>query len=373
MDEIQVLFRRIWFCKPLAETEFSSAIKGNCLYPQMSFFGISYQQVLNLVHLFASKRIELQPYQKPKSRVIYDYKISLAHLGREFSPRTHNKTFSSHSSSTFCNNRFSLPRSSYLYTKQNAKHDACKYESPLHSPLKSVIFKAPDVKGESLEPNPDYIPLELDDSKSDSDADPSDSLETVSFYPTLEGCISYEDQDLKPFNGKFNGDDGHHSHVLIRGLNSECETDRNSVFSRNVKERQSSLAKGGKGCKRKAIVEFDEQSSPRRGCTMKRVSFSFSGEEISVTSEKSLHRPTAFAELPNTRESSAEEGKQEVGCVVQKARSKGEDVSAKIKLMGLSLPEALRTNRVHSCSSNSQSLVTQTGINLTCTLLTDKE
>uniref|UniRef100_A0A0E0PU63 DCD domain-containing protein n=3 Tax=Oryza TaxID=4527 RepID=A0A0E0PU63_ORYRU len=356
----QVLFRRIWFCKPLAETEFSSAIKGNCLYPQMSFFGISYQQVLNLVHLFASKRIELQPYQKPKSRVIYDYKISLAHLGREFSPRTHNKTFSSHSSSTFCNNRFSLPRSSYLYTKQNAKHDACKYESPLHSPLKSVIFKAPDVKGESLEPNPDYIPLELDDSKSDSDADPSDSLETVSFYPTLEGCISYEDQDLKPFNGKFNGDDGHHSHVLIRGLNSECETDRNSVFSRNVKERQSSLAKGGKGCKRKAIVEFDEQSSPRRGCTMKRVSFSFSGEEISVTSEKSLHRPTAFAELPNTRESSAEEGKQEVGCVVQKARSKGEDVSAKIKLMGLSLPEALRTNRVHSCSSNSQSLVTQT-------------
>uniref|UniRef100_A0A0E0DXT7 DCD domain-containing protein n=1 Tax=Oryza meridionalis TaxID=40149 RepID=A0A0E0DXT7_9ORYZ len=353
----QVLFRRIWFCKPLAETEFSSAIKGNCLYPQMSFFGISYQQVLNLVHLFASKRIELQPYQKPKSRVIYDYKISLAHLGREFSPRTHNKTFSSHSSSTFCNNRFSLPRGSYLYTKQNAKNDACKYESPLHSPLKSVIFKAPDVKGESLEPNPDYIPLELDDCKSDSDADPSDSLETVSFYPTLEGCISYEDQDLKPFNGKFNGDDGHHSHVLIPGLNSECETDRNSVFSRNVKERQSSLAKGGKGCKRKAIVEFDEQSSPRRGCTMKRVSFSFSGEEISVTSEKSLHRPTAFAELRNTRESSVEEGKQEVGCVVQRAWSKGEDVSAKIKLMGLSLPEALRANRVHSCSSNSQSLI----------------
>uniref|UniRef100_A0A0E0L8H3 DCD domain-containing protein n=1 Tax=Oryza punctata TaxID=4537 RepID=A0A0E0L8H3_ORYPU len=361
----QVLFRRIWFCKPLAETEFSSAIKGNCLHPQMTFFGISYQQVLNLVHLFASKRIGLQPYQKPKSRVIYDYKISLAHPGREFSPRTHNKTFSSHSSSTFCNNRFSLPRSSFLYTKQNAKHDACKYESPLHSQLKSVIFKAPDVKGESLDPNPDYIPLELDDCKSDSDADLSDSLETVSFYSTLEGCISYEDQDLKPFNGKFNGDYGHQSHVLIPGITSECETDRNIVFSHNVKERQSSLqAKDGKGCKRKAIVEFDEQSPPRRGCTMKRVSFSFSGEEISVTSEKSLQRSTAFAELRNTREASTEEGKQEVGCLVKKTLSKGEDVSAKIKLMGLSLPERLRANRVHSCSSNSQSLKVKVGATL---------
>ncbi|KAL5224231.1 hypothetical protein ABZP36_010870 [Zizania latifolia] len=41
----QVLFRRVWFCKPLTEAAFSGAINSNCLQPQMSFFGISYQQV----------------------------------------------------------------------------------------------------------------------------------------------------------------------------------------------------------------------------------------------------------------------------------------------------------------------------------------
>jgi hypothetical protein len=45
VSEIQVLFRRVWFCKPLTEAEFSDAIKGHCLQPQRSFFGISYQQV----------------------------------------------------------------------------------------------------------------------------------------------------------------------------------------------------------------------------------------------------------------------------------------------------------------------------------------
>uniref|UniRef100_A0A0D9WMG1 DCD domain-containing protein n=1 Tax=Leersia perrieri TaxID=77586 RepID=A0A0D9WMG1_9ORYZ len=348
----QVLFRRVWFCKPLTETEFSSAVDGNCLRPEMTFFGVSYQQVLDLVDLFASKMIRLQSYQKSKSRVIWDYKISLGHLVQEFSPHTHNRTFSSHSSTIFCNNRSPLPRSSFMDTKQNAKHHACKYESPLHSPLKSVIFKEPDVKGESLEPNADFIPLEVDDCKSDSDAALSDILETVSFYSAQEGCISCEDQDLKPFNGKFNGDDGHRSHVLIPGFNSECETSRNSVSSHIVKERQSSLQ--AKGCKRKAVHEFDEHSSPMRGCTMtKRVSFSFSGEEISVTSEQALNRPST--ELDQTRKASIEEEKQDVGCLVQKTQSKGEDVSAKIKLMSLSLPEGLES-RVRSYSSNSQSL-----------------
>jgi hypothetical protein len=42
----QVRFRRVWFCKPLTEAEFSDDIKG--LQPEMSFFGISYQQVCDL-------------------------------------------------------------------------------------------------------------------------------------------------------------------------------------------------------------------------------------------------------------------------------------------------------------------------------------
>ncbi|KAF0901655.1 hypothetical protein E2562_003606 [Oryza meyeriana var. granulata] len=86
-----------------------------------------------------------------------------------------------------------------------------------------------------------------------------------------------------------------------------------------------------------------------------------------ATSDGALNiLPDAFTSLrkprpAQTREASIGEGKQDVGCLVQKTRSKGEDVSAKIKLMS------------HSCSSNSRSLVTQTGIKLTYTVLTDKE
>ncbi|KAG8093834.1 hypothetical protein GUJ93_ZPchr0012g18815 [Zizania palustris] len=363
----QVLFRRVWFCKPLTEAAFSGAINSNCLQPQMSFLGISYQQVLNLVHLFSSKMIRLQPYQKPKSRVIWDYKISLAHPGRGFNLHTHNKTFPSCPSSMFRNSGILLPNSSFMQTGQNAKHDAYKYESPLHRPPKSVISRAPDVKRESLEPNADYIPLELDDCNSDSDADLSDTSETASFYSALEGGITYEDQDLKPFNGKFNGDDGYHSLVLIPGHDSECETGRNSLFSHIMKERRSSLQ--AKGRKRKAL-QFDEYSSPRKGCTMtKRVSLSCSSEEIFDTSEIALHKP-AFTELEQKKETFIEERKQEVDCLVQNIQSKSEGVSAKIKLTSLSLPEGL-ANRVHSCSSDSQSVVTETGIKLTCSLPTD--
>ncbi len=40
-------------------------------------------------------------------------------------------------------------------------------------------------------------------------------FQTVSFYATLECCIIYDDQDLKPFHGKFNGDDGHQFFKII--------------------------------------------------------------------------------------------------------------------------------------------------------------
>lgn len=329
-------------------------------------------QVLNLVHLFSPKRIRLQPYQKPKSRVIWDYKISLAHTGLESSLHTHSHACPS--SSMVCNSRISLPHSSFMYAKQNAKHAAYKYESPLRPRPKSVIFKAPDIKEKSLELNADYIPLELDDlddCKSDSDAVLSNMLGTVSFYSALLSSISYEDRDPKPFNGKRDEGDGYHSPVLNRRFISESETGQNSAIAHIMKERLSSMQ--GKGCKRK--VQFNEHSdlsSP--SCTMaKKVFFNFGGDEISVTSDKALQRP-AHAELEENREAIIEKRKQEVGCLVQDIQSKGGDVSAKrSKLMSLSFPEGLTNKRVQSCSRNSQSLVTQSGIKLTYTLLTDEE
>ncbi|KAL6606728.1 hypothetical protein ACP70R_042381 [Stipagrostis hirtigluma subsp. patula] len=370
----QVLFKRVWFCKPLTEVDFPDAIKGS-FHPQMSFLGISYLQVLDLVNLFSSKMIQLQPYQKPKPKVLWDFRMSLARTGREFSLHTHSNAYSRRSSSMFCNNRTSFPHRPLMSAKHSGKRAAHEPESPLHPCPKPVAFKAPDIKDKSIEPDDDYIPLELDDCECDSDADQSTMLGTVSFYSTSESNISYEDQAAKPFNGKHNVDDRYHSPVLNQRLISESETSQNSLIAHVMKESKSSLQ--AKGCKRKAIVQLDELAdltSPKRGCTVsKRVSFSFGGNGISVTSDKALDKP-ALVELEQNSEAVFKERKQRVGFSPQDIQIKERDVSAKrSKLMNLSFAERLRHQHAQSCSRNSKSQVTQTGIKLTCTLLADEE
>ncbi|KAL6898006.1 hypothetical protein ACP4OV_006602 [Aristida adscensionis] len=374
----QVLFRRVWFCKPVTEAEFPVAIKGNCLQPHMSFFGISYLQVLDLVNLFSSKMIQLQPYQKPKSSVLWDFRMSLARTGREFRVHTHSNPYARRSSSMFCNNRTSLLHSPFMSAKHSGKRPAHEPESSLHPCSKPLAFKAPVIKNKSLEPDDNYIPLELDDLddyKCDSDADQSTLLGTVSFYSTSESNISSEDQVAKPFKGKHNVDDSCHLSVLNQKLISESETDRNSLIAHMMKEGKSNLQ--AKGCKRKAIVHLDgfsDLAAPKKGRTVaKRVSFSFGGDGIAVTSDKTSHKP-ALAELEQTREAVLKEGKQGVGFSPQDIQIKERDVSAKrSKLMNLSFAERLRNQLAESCSRNSQPLVSQSGIKLTCTLLTDQE
>ncbi|VAI70982.1 unnamed protein product [Triticum turgidum subsp. durum] len=367
----QVRFRRVWFCKPLTEAEFSDEIKG--LQPQMSFFGISYQQVLNLVHLFSSKRISLEPYKKPKSRVISDYNVSLARAGLESSLHTGGNAFPNRSSSMLCNNRISAPRTPFMYGQKNAKHAAYNHESSLHPHIKSMIFKAPDIKAQVLEPNADFIPLDLDDYKSDSDAVPSDLLGPAGLYLALPGSIINEDQGPEPFNVKHNEDDMYPAPVLSQSFHSLCETSQNSAIAHFMKERQSSMQ--GRGCKRVSTLQFDGHShlpSPRSSTIAKKVSFSFDADEISVTSDKALNRP-ALAELEQNREAVTKERKQQVSYSVQGTQSKsGDDSKKRSKLMSLSFAERVASLRVKSCFGNSQSMLMQSS-KLSCTLLPDEE
>ncbi|CAN6179135.1 unnamed protein product [Urochloa humidicola] len=372
----QVLFRRVWFCKPLTEAEFSDAIKGNCLHPQRSFFGISYQQVLDLVDLFSSRMIRLQPYQKPKSRVLQDYKISLARTGREFGLHTHSNASFNHSSSMFCNNRISLPHSPFLYAKRNGKHRAHKHESPLHSCHKPVVFKAPDILEKSKPDDADYIPLELDDCNSDSDVNQSTLMGTVSFHSTMESNISCENQVPKSFNGKHNEDDRCCSPVLNQRFISESETGQKGVFTHIMKESKSKLQ--AKGCKRKAIDQLGERSdvlSPMRACSMsKKVSFSFGGNGISVTSDKASRKPTLAELVQHNREAVLKGRKEQTGFSSRDIQSKERDASAKMsKMTRLSFAERLRNQHAQSRARNRDLQVTQSGIKLTSTLLADDE
>ncbi|XP_072986244.1 uncharacterized protein [Typha latifolia] len=61
----QILFKRIWFCKPLSEDEFCGAISENYFAPYKFNFGLKYEQVSKLIQLFSLKKIRIQPYQRP--------------------------------------------------------------------------------------------------------------------------------------------------------------------------------------------------------------------------------------------------------------------------------------------------------------------
>ncbi|XP_008805984.2 uncharacterized protein LOC103718793 isoform X1 [Phoenix dactylifera] len=60
----QILCKRIWFCKPLSEDEFRDAINENYYQPYKFDFGLSYDQVLRLIHLFSLKKIRVSQFQR---------------------------------------------------------------------------------------------------------------------------------------------------------------------------------------------------------------------------------------------------------------------------------------------------------------------
>jgi hypothetical protein len=270
-----------------------------------------------------------------------------------------------------------LYHSPFMYAKHHNRRATHENESTLHPCPKPVVFKAAEKR---LEPNDDYIPLELDDPddyRFERDADQSNLLGTVRLHSTLKSTVKYEDPITKPLSGKHSEHDSYHSHLLNRSIFSECETGQKNVGAHTVKEIESSLQ--NKGCKRKATVQLDELSdvlcSRRVSSAAKKVSFNIGGNEVSVTSgrkissDKSMCMPGCF----ENRDRVVEKGKEEVCFSPQDIKSKESDVSARrSKRMSLSFTERLRKQLDQSCSRNGQSLVAQAGIKLTCTLLTDE-
>jgi hypothetical protein len=163
--------------------------------------------------------------------------------------------------------------------------------------------------------------------------------------------------------------------VLNQRFISESETGQDSVFAHIMKDSKSESQ--AKGCKRKAIVQLDELSdvlSPMRACSVaKKVSFSSGGNGISVNSDKASHRPT-LSELQENREAVLKGRKEQIGFSPRDIQSKERDASAKrSKLMGPSFVERLRNQHAQSRARNSNLQVTQPGIKLTSTLLTDDD
>lgn len=300
--------------------------------------------------LFSLKMIQLQTFQKPKSRVISDYKISLARTGQVFSLQPHSNACPSRYPSMFHKNKTSLPQIHFMHPKQYGKRATHENESSVHPRPKPVAFKAPDIKEKLLEPDADYIPLELDHpDDSERDADQSPLLGAVRLHSALKSSNKYEDPVTKPLNGKDSEHDSYHSHLLNRRfVSEEFETGQKNMIDHIVKEK-SSLQ--NKGCKRK--IQLDERAdvlSPRKvSSAPKKVSFGPGANEVSVTSDRKISsdksvRLPAFA---GSRDRVVKEGKEEC------------------KLMSLSFAERLRNQLGRSRSRNGESPVAQAGIKST--------
>ncbi|KAM0950795.1 putative development/cell death domain-containing protein [Dioscorea sansibarensis] len=55
----QIIFKRIWACKPLCESEFGDCIRENYYTPNKFHFGLSLKQVMRLLGLFSLKKINV--------------------------------------------------------------------------------------------------------------------------------------------------------------------------------------------------------------------------------------------------------------------------------------------------------------------------
>jgi len=222
-----------------------------------------------------------------------------------------------------------------------------------------VVFKSPDIIEKNKPDDADYIPLELDDCNSDSDGNQSALMGTVSFHSTMESNISCEDQVPKPFNGKHTEDDRCCSPVLNQRFVSESETGQNNVTLHIMKGSESELQ--AKGCKQKGIIqlELSDVLPPTRACSLaKMVSFSFGGNGISDTSDKSSCIPT-LAGIQQNREAVLKERKEHIGFSARDIQSERDASAKRSKLTRPSFAERYRNQHAQWRSRNNSSQVTR--------------
>ncbi|KAM3194974.1 hypothetical protein ACQJBY_071186 [Aegilops geniculata] len=181
----QIRFKRIWFCKPLMESEFEDAVQDNYYFARNKFnYGLTHQQVVKLLHLFSSRN-RLQPRQNPRLQVEPPRESDISSVVNQTD--NHSGSNSSHGSlKSACqtctsssvgehaaspSHKLSEPMSLKHRELQLGISDVAKSNSSrssLHTAANTDVVTEPGTQ-EAVDDKftDDYIPLQLEDDTSD--------------------------------------------------------------------------------------------------------------------------------------------------------------------------------------------------------------
>ncbi|KAF2925439.1 uncharacterized protein [Oryza sativa Japonica Group] len=245
----QIRFKRIWFCKPLMESELHDAIQNNFTSKNKLRYGLSHQQVVRLLHLFSSRN-RLQPRQNQNLQDELPKESEMSSLVNQTDIQSSSNS-SSHgsfkspcqtcSSSTHGERAATLShkladpmplmhRGLKPYTSGAVKSkDSSRF--PLHIGANTDIVTVP-VSQEAMDDrsSDDYIPLPQEENTLEGIDDLSDLLEDESYSSESQGTIDSEE------HGTFHQacaikEDECYPPVVNFKLRSDSEG-RSSVFSR---------------------------------------------------------------------------------------------------------------------------------------------
>ncbi|KAL6606729.1 hypothetical protein ACP70R_042382 [Stipagrostis hirtigluma subsp. patula] len=278
----QIRFKRIWFCKPLMEGEFQGAIQKSFAIKNKFSYGLSHQQVSELLQLF-SLRIRLQSPHNLRVQDVLSNEHEMSFMVKEIDmPSSPNSSSCGSlrspcqtcSSSTLGEHAASLvqklidPVSLVQRELQSNISDVTKSsnsKSPLHTVADTAICTIPsNQEAMDDQSTDDYIPLPQEDDALEGIDDLFGFLEDENH--SFESKGSSDSEDLTTFHQAcVRKEDGSSSPMVNSKLRSDIG-ERKSVFSRLLRTQEKFVQR--KRSKTKAFpprsAEFSNPLSQRR-------------------------------------------------------------------------------------------------------------
>ncbi|XP_015694301.1 uncharacterized protein LOC102714471 [Oryza brachyantha] len=245
----QIRFKRIWFCKPLMESEYHDAMQTKFMPKNKFRNGLSHQQVLKLLHLFSSRN-RLQPRQNQNLQDDLPRESEMSSLVNLTDIQSSSNS-SSHGSfkspCQTCSSSTHGERAATLSHKLSdlmplihrglkpdtvgvvKSKDSSKFS--LHIGTNTDIVTVP-VRQEAMDDksSDDYIPLPQEENALESIDDLSDLHEDESYSSGSQGTS--DSQEHSTFHQAYaRKEDGCYPPVVNSKLHADHE-ERTSVFSR---------------------------------------------------------------------------------------------------------------------------------------------
>ncbi|KQK19373.1 uncharacterized protein LOC100837338 isoform X2 [Brachypodium distachyon] len=229
----QIRFKRIWFCKPLMQSEFQDVLHDNYFSWTKFSYGLSHQQVVNLLHLFSSRN-RLQPRQNPRSQDEPPRESEFSSVINQTDNLSGSNSISHGSLKSPCQTCTSSTVGEHAAPPRPDISDVAKSNNSRSSlPTRAntdIVTVAGSEKAIDDNSTDDFIPLQLEEDNLDGVDYLSDLLEDESHSSESKSCSDSEEHVTfhQPCDRKKSE---YHPPMANSKLRSDNE-DRKSVFAR---------------------------------------------------------------------------------------------------------------------------------------------